>query len=77
MESRVLGSGCPNCQRLERNVKEALVNLELEATIEKVTDMQDILSYGVMGTPALVVDGTVLFSGQVLSTKKIQNILKG
>jgi small redox-active disulfide protein 2 len=77
MDIKILGSGCPNCDRLESNVKEALFNLKLEATVEKVTDLAKISSFGVMSTPALVVDGTVLFSGRVLSTKKIQNILKG
>ncbi len=75
MEIKVLGSGCPNCQRLEKNVKEALQELHMEANVEKVTDVSEILTYGVMSTPALVVDGKVLFSGQVLNTKQLMKVL--
>lgn len=65
MNIKILGSGCPNCMRLEKNVNEALNALGKEATVEKVTDFKDIMLYGVMSTPALVVDGKVIFSGRV------------
>ena len=76
MEIKVLGSGCPKCIQLEKNVKEALSLLSIEANVEKVTDYQDIISYGVMSTPALVVDGKVLFSGRVQTPKAITKLLK-
>ncbi len=76
MNIKVLGAGCPNCKRLEKNVIDALKELGKTADIEKVTDMKDILSYNIMSTPALVVDGKVLFSGQVPNVKKLQELLK-
>ena len=76
MEIKVLGSGCPNCIKLEKNVKEALKLLGKEASVEKVTDYNDITSYGVMSTPALVVDGKVLFSGKVPNPKKLIEMIK-
>jgi small redox-active disulfide protein 2 len=73
---KVLGSGCANCQKLESNVKKAVSEMGLEATVEKVTQMKDILSYGVMKTPAMVVDGQVKFSGRVPTAEEIKNYLK-
>jgi small redox-active disulfide protein 2 len=75
MNIKILGGGCPNCERLENNVKEALKLLSKEAVIEKVKDYNDILSYGVMSTPALVVDGKVVVSGKVPNVKKLQKML--
>ncbi|HOO43825.1 MAG TPA: thioredoxin family protein [Bacillota bacterium] len=76
MEIKVLGSGCPNCKRLEKNVREAAIALGIDANITKVTDYSEIVSYGVMRTPALVVDGEVLISGQVPSPERLQEYLK-
>lgn len=76
MNIKVLGSGCPNCIRLEKNVNVALKELGKEATVEKVTDFKDIMSYGVMSTPALVVDGKVLFSGRVPNPATLVDLLK-
>ena len=56
MNIKILGTGCPNCQKLEANVKKVLEELKLEANVEKITDIMEIMSYGVMGTPALVVN---------------------
>lgn len=75
MNIKVLGSGCPNCKKLEANTKEAVADLGLDATIEKVTDYKDIVSYGVMKTPALVVDGKVKLSGRVPSKEEIKKYL--
>lgn len=75
MKIKVLGSGCPSCIKLEKFVKMAVEQLELEATVEKVTDMKDILGYGVMSTPALVVDEKVVSTGKVLSPKDIIKLL--
>jgi len=76
MNVKILGSGCPNCNRLEANVKEAAKNLGIEAEFEKVTDMKAIVSYGVMRTPALVVDGKVISSGRVLSVNEAEKLIK-
>lgn len=75
MKIKILGTGCPNCKKLEDNVKKALEELKLEATIEKVTDLPEIMSYGVLSVPAIAVDEKVLSSGTVLSTEEIKKIL--
>jgi len=72
---KILGSGCPNCAKLEANAKRALEELNLEAIVEKVTDINLIINYGVMSTPALVVDEKVLASGRFLDIKEIKEIL--
>ena len=76
MEIKILGSGCKNCLKLEANTKIAVEALGLSAHIVKVIDYNDILSYGVMRTPALVVDNKVVMSGQVPSVKQIEKLLK-
>lgn len=76
MNIKVLGTGCPSCKKLEKNVYEALKELNIEAEVEKVTEVKDIMSYGVMRTPALVVDGKVVISGQVPVVSKLVEILK-
>jgi small redox-active disulfide protein 2 len=75
MNIKVLGSGCANCKKLESNVKEALSNLKLDATVEKVEDFKAIMAYGVMQTPALVVDDVVKFYGRVPSAKELEKFL--
>ncbi|PKM51899.1 MAG: redox-active disulfide protein 2 [Firmicutes bacterium HGW-Firmicutes-7] len=75
MEIKVLGPGCKNCKVLEENTKKAVQALKLDATIEKVTDMKEIIGYGVMRTPALVVDGTVKVMGRVPSPEEIKELL--
>jgi len=76
MKIEILGKDCANCVRLEENTRKALSLLRKEATIEKVTNIDDILSYGVMRTPALVVNGEVKRSGRVLTPEEIAEILK-
>jgi small redox-active disulfide protein 2 len=76
MNIKVLGSGCSNCKKLEKNVLEALKAMSLEAEVEKVTDLKDIMSYNIMKTPALVIDGKVVLSGQVPSPQKLQELFK-
>lgn len=71
MEIKVLGMGCPKCFELERRVKNALERLKLEASVEKVSDLKQIMSYGVFSTPALVIDGKVVFQGQLPSVDDI------
>jgi small redox-active disulfide protein 2 len=75
MVVKILGSGCANCKKLEANAKEAIQSLGLDASIEKVEDFKEIMAYGVMATPALVVDEVVKSSGRVLSAKEIEKLL--
>ena len=72
---KVLGSGCAKCNALEAATKAALEQLGMDTTIEHVTDFSKIAAYGVMSTPALVVDGKVVSYGKVLKTDEVVNIL--
>jgi len=72
---KVLGSGCAKCKKLEENVRKAVTEQKIDATIEKVTDLQTIMLYGVMSTPALVVDDKVVSSGKLLSPDAIVKLL--
>lgn len=73
---KILGTGCSNCTKLESHAKEAVKQLGLDARIEKVADIQDIMAYGVMKTPAIVVDEEVKSMGRVLSIEDIVKLLK-
>lgn len=75
MEIKVLGTGCPKCKTLEKNTRDAVTELGLEATISKVEDIVDIMSYGIMSTPALVINGKVAEKGRVPSTDEIKELL--
>jgi len=68
---KILGTGCPNCKKLTKNTEKAVKKLGLNASIEKVEDIQDIMAYDVMSTPALVIDEKVVSTGRVLSPKEI------
>ena len=72
---KILGTGCSKCKKLEENVKEAVKELGIEATVEKVQDIKDIMAYGVMNTPALVVDEQVKVMGRVPSVEDIKKYL--
>ena len=73
---KVLGTGCPKCKKLEESVIEAAEQLGIEYKIEKVSDIKDILSYGVMMTPALIVDGEVKVKGRVPVINEIKEMIK-
>ena len=73
---KVLGSGCAKCNQLEAATKEALNQLGMDTTIDHVTDFSQIAAYGVMTTPALVVDGKVVSYGKVLKTEEVVKILQ-
>ncbi len=71
----ILGTGCAKCTKLEANTREARDQLGIDAEIRKVTDIQEIMQYGVMMTPALVIDGEVKSIGKVLSVDDIKGLL--
>jgi small redox-active disulfide protein 2 len=73
---KVLGSGCAKCNQLEAATKAALEQLGMDTTVEHVTDFSQIAAYGVMTTPALVIDGKVVAFGKVLKTDEVVKILQ-
>lgn len=73
---KVLGSGCAKCHELEKNVQAALAELGMDPAVDHVTDFAQIASYGVMTTPALVVDGKVVSYGKVLTVAEAVKILQ-
>ena len=76
MNIKILGTGCTNCKNLEKATYNAVAELELNATITKVEDIQQIMSYGIMRTPALVVDEKVILYGRVPSVSEIKELLQ-
>ena len=76
MKIEILGTGCTKCQTLFNATKEAVAKSGLFVQIEKVEDIVKIMNYGVMSTPALVIDGVVKSTGKVLSIEEIQALLK-
>ena len=72
---KILGSGCTNCVNLERVARQAVADLGIDAQFEKVTDYGDIIGYGVMATPGLVVDEKVVLSGRVPTAVKVRELL--
>jgi small redox-active disulfide protein 2 len=76
MKIKVLGPGCKNCVALSNNTEAALKELGIEAEIIKVTDYKDIASFGIMSTPALVIDDEVVSYGKVLKSNAIKEILE-
>ncbi|MBN1821001.1 MAG: TM0996/MTH895 family glutaredoxin-like protein [Prolixibacteraceae bacterium] len=75
MEIKILGTGCANCKRLEKNSLEAVKELGLEATVTKVEDYGDIMQYGILRTPGFVLDEKVLTYGKILSIEEIKQLL--
>jgi len=72
---KVLGSGCANCQTLEKRTYNALQELNIDATVEKVQNYQKIVSYGIMRTPGLVIDEEVAVAGYVPTVEKLKEII--
>ena len=75
MKIEILGVGCPKCKQLTANAEAAVKELNIQAEISKITDIDNITEYGVMMTPALAVDGTVVSAGKVLSKDEIKKII--
>lgn len=77
MEIKVLGTGCPKCKELEKATRDAVTELGINAAIVKEEDIVKIMQYGVMHTPALVIDGKVVVSGRLPNEKELKNLLSG
>jgi len=75
MKIEILGAGCSKCKQLTANAEAAVKELNLNAEISKVSDIDKIVKFGVMVTPALVVNGAVISEGKMLSKDEIKNIL--
>jgi len=75
VEIKVLGTECPRCKTLEKTTRDVVADMGIEATIEKEEDIVKIMGYGIMHTPALVVNGKVVLSGRVPSATEIKEVL--
>ncbi len=75
MEIKILGTGCSRCKSLEHATRQAIGELQLDATVEKVEDISKIMEYGIMRTPGLVINGKVVLFGQVPKTDELKTIL--
>jgi small redox-active disulfide protein 2 len=75
MEIKILGPGCPNCKTLDKLTREVVEKNGINATITKVEDIMEIMKYGVMSTPALIVDEKVMIKGRVPSSDEIKQLL--
>jgi small redox-active disulfide protein 2 len=75
MEIKILGTGCPNCNRLEKNTRAALALMDSEAAVTKVTEMDDITAYDILATPGLVINGKVVSSGRVPTVSEITSMI--
>jgi small redox-active disulfide protein 2 len=71
LKIKILGTGCPNCKRLEQEARKAVNNLAIEAEFEKVTDYQNIMEYDILSTPGLVINEKVFSSGRIPSQSEI------
>lgn len=76
MNIKVLGPGCANCKKLEANTLQAVKNMGIEATVTKISDIAVMMSYGIMSTPALVVNEKVVSFGRLLQPQDIEVLLK-
>jgi len=76
MKIQILGTGCPKCKKLTENAQAAIEASGVEAEIEKVTDINEIMGFGVMMTPALALDGEVKSTGKVLGVAEIQKLIE-
>ena len=75
MEIKILGTGCSNCKTLEKGVNIAVAEMEIEANVEKIEDIQKIMAYGIMRTPGLVINEKVVLSGRVPSVTELKEII--
>ncbi len=75
MKIEVLGPGCPRCMSMEQNVKKALAELAVQADVQKVTDIQEIVQRGILSTPALVIDGKVVLQGKNPTVAQLKTVI--
>ena len=75
MEIKILGTGCPKCKALERITRDVIAENGIDATISKVEEIMEIVKFGVMMTPALVVDGKVVLKGRIPSKEEVKQLL--
>lgn len=75
IEIKILGSGCARCESLDKLIRKAVAELQLEASVKKVGDIQEILTYSVMRTPALVINEKVICSGEVPGLTALKSLL--
>ena len=75
LKIKILGTGCPNCSKLEQEIKKAAQDLAVEAEFEKVTDFQKIMDYDVLSTPGLVINEKVVSSGRIPSQNELISFL--
>jgi small redox-active disulfide protein 2 len=75
LQIKILGSGCPNCKKLEEETRKAVSNLAVEAEVHKVTDYQEIMEYDMLSTPGLVINEKVVSSGRIPSPGEITSYL--
>ncbi|MBN1181351.1 MAG: TM0996/MTH895 family glutaredoxin-like protein [Bacteroidales bacterium] len=76
MDIKVLGTGCSRCNSLEKVTKQAVEELGIPASIEKIEDIQQIMSYGILRTPGLIIDGKVVITGQVPGIAEMKEMIK-
>ncbi len=76
MKVQILGTGCPRCRKLEERVDDIIGELGIECEVEKVSDIKDIMAFGVMMTPALAIDGEIKSTGKLLSVDEIKELLQ-
>lgn len=75
MDIKILGTGCPKCKQLEKMTREVVEQNHIDANVSKVEDIMEIMKYGVMATPALVVDNKIVLKGRLPSANEIKNLL--
>ena len=75
MEIKVLGTGCPKCKTLEKSTRDVITQMGVEADITKEEDIMKIMEYGIMRTPGLVINGNVVVSGRLPSSKEIEQFI--
>ena len=75
MDIKILGTGCPKCKALEKITRDVIAENGIDATVSKVEEIMDIVKFGVMMTPALVVDGKVVLKGRVPSKEEVKQLL--
>jgi len=76
MKIEVLGMGCPKCMSTEQNLRKALAELSLQAEVEKVTDIQQIIQRGALSTPALAIDGRLVIQGRIPTVEQLKELIR-